>query len=514
MRDVSVPLVDSTGSVASRYSAACQYFTDDLGGGVSLDMAVIPGGSFSIGSSAAAPSGQPSEQPVHAVAIDPLCLGTGPVTRGQWRRVSLLPRVSIDLAPIYRLDMPLDVENQLPIDVVQGADAYEFCARLQAYTGRLYRLPCEAEWEYACRAGTDTKYHFGDAISLDVANFNDLQRPLTLTPAGSKNAPNRFGLNDMHGNVLEWCTDTVHGDYTGAPTSGTPWVEGGDPLSRVVRGGMYLWDEERARSAARTSWDLRETASGMGFRVALAFPGGPRDPVFGSSGVVNAAQYSSGTVCPGELIAIFGRDIGPAEPAFLTLTSDGRVSKELGGTSLSFDGTAAPMLYVSKDQINAVVPYAIAGQAQTKITLTTGGQTSAPVTVAVVISAPAIFSSDGSGRGEGAILNQDQSHNSAGSPAARGSVVSFYCTGAGLMNPAQLDGQIAGPTLVSPVLPVELTIGGLRADVIYAGSAPGLVSGVIQVNAQIPSDAPSGLQSAQVLIGDKASPEGIVVAIR
>jgi formylglycine-generating enzyme required for sulfatase activity len=266
----SVPLVDDAGQLISSNDASALYFVEELGGGVTLEMALIPRGDFAMGSDSPAVTRRPLEQPIHGVSINLFALGIFPVTRAQWRQVSTFPQVSRALHPLFASSLPPEVADRLPIDLVQWAEAVEFCSRLQQHARRPYRLPSEAEWEYACRAGTSTNYHFGDGISLQVANYNDgIVRPLTLTPVGSKQAPNQFGLHDMHGNVLEWCADWSHDTYDGAPLDGHPWTYGGDSFTRISRGGMYLWNRGVARSAARTNSDIRGTFSGQGFRVAL-----------------------------------------------------------------------------------------------------------------------------------------------------------------------------------------------------------------------------------------------------
>src|SRR5581483_5084044 len=218
--------------------------------------------------------------------------------------------------------------NTLPIDLVSWPEANEFCARLQNFTGRHYRLPSESEWEYACLAGTTTVYHFGDGISLNVANYNDgMTRPISLTPVGSKQAPNRFGLNDMHGNVLEWTADWWHGSYLGAPADGSSWSYLSDSSSRVTRGGCFLFGADSARSAARISWDVRENSGGLGLRLALTLPGGSADPLLARPGIINLAtqlpgpQLSPGStpqVAPGEIVSIQGQ-FGISDTATMTL---------------------------------------------------------------------------------------------------------------------------------------------------------------------------------------------------
>ena len=262
----SVPHVNEAAEITLRTESVSMYFVEVVASEPAIEMTQIPGGSFLMGS-----DDRPQEQPIHRVTVPTFFLGTYEVTRGQWRKVSLLQRVHGELGRIYRLSsMPEEFENQLPVDGVRFRDAEEFCERLRRETGRPYRLPTEAEWEYACRAGTSTKYHFGNSISAKVANCDVRQRPLQLAAVGSKNAPNEFGLHEMHGNVLEWTVDRAHDNFKGAPVDGRAWLSGGSPSLRVARGGMYLWRPDEARSSARTFWHTSGAASGLGFRLALS----------------------------------------------------------------------------------------------------------------------------------------------------------------------------------------------------------------------------------------------------
>jgi formylglycine-generating enzyme required for sulfatase activity len=161
-RRFSVPLTDAQGQVISRYNASASYFLEDLGAQLKLDMALIPGGDSAMGSAVAAAFLKPSEQPIHGVSIKPFARGVFPVTRGQWRQVSGLPQVATSLHRLFPGNLPPEVDDSLPIDDVTWAEADEFRRRLGQFTRRPYRLPSEVEWEYACRAGTTTKYHFGD----------------------------------------------------------------------------------------------------------------------------------------------------------------------------------------------------------------------------------------------------------------------------------------------------------------------------------------------------------------
>ncbi len=401
--------------------------------------------------------------------------------------------------------MPLETENQLPIDVVFFTEAEEFCARLRRHTGRSYRLPSEAEWEYACRAATTTRYHFGDAISQAVANYNDgVTRPLNLTSVGSKQAPNRFGLHDMHGNVEEWCSDWEHLDYLGAPSDGGAWTSNGNSTERIVRGGSAYFSADSARSDSRSAVSLNVSASGYGFRVALDAAGDFYDLRFFREGLVEAAQLSAGSLSAGSIFSIFGSTIGPTAPAELTLDAAGLLRTELAGVQVLCNGRPSALLYVSRNQINAIVPLGISGPA-IEVIVKNQGQTSMPVTVPRSEASPALFTINGSGTGQGAILNQDYSINSSASPAPRGSVISLFATGTGPTNPPGKDGEIV-KALARSVLPVRVEIAGREASVEYAGSAPELVYGVTQVNVRIPENAPSGQVRVTLFVGNAQPP--------
>ena len=230
------------------------------------------------------------------------------------------------------------------------------------------------------------------------------------------------------------------------------------------------------------------------------------------SGIMNAGSFLPGPVAPGELVTLIGSGIGPASAQQSSGPPNNTI---LGGTSVLFDGTAAPLLYAAPNQINAIVPFGVSGKTTTQLTVTAQGQTIAAVAPSVSAVAPAIFTLDSSGGGAGAVLNQDSSVNSPSNPAANGSVIAIFATGAGQTNPPGVDGQVTGTILAKPVLPVTVQIGGADAEVLYAGAAPGLISGVVQVNVLIPSGSPSGASVPIVLIvGQGSSQSGVTISIR
>ena len=179
-----------------------------------------------------------------------------------------------------------------------------------------------------------------------------------------------------------------------------------------------------------------------------------------------------------------------------------------------FDEVPAPLLYVSARQTSAVVPYSVARRSQTQIVVEYQGQRSAPLTMPVVASKPALFSINSSGTGPGAILNKDSSVNTPTNPSAKGRVIVLYGTGEGQTAPEGVDGLLAVNVFPRPVLPVSVTIGGRTADVLYAGAAPSGVAGFFQVNAKVPEDAPSGNLDVVVTVGAAPSQAGLTVAVR
>ncbi len=252
--EFEVVTVDKRGSEISRSRSQAQYFSEYLGNGVTLEMVAIPGGKFMIGSPREEKWSSDDERPQHQVSIKPFFMGKYPVTQMQWRTVASLPKVNRDLNP----DPSAFKGDNRPVEKVYWDDAVEFCARLSKLTKRDYRLPSEAEWEYACRAGTTTPYYFGKKITSDLVNCNftivgGIARWLAgrgTTEVGSYYA-NTFGLYDMHGNVWEWCADPWHDNYEGAPTDGSVWEIGRKQRRRVLRGGSWYDRPDLCRSAYR-----------------------------------------------------------------------------------------------------------------------------------------------------------------------------------------------------------------------------------------------------------------------
>ena len=245
---------------------------------IELEMVVIPAGTFMMGSPKNEKKRSNNESLQHQVKVSEFLMGRYPITQAQWRAVADLPqeKIALKVAPSrFKGD-------DRPVEQVNWHEAVEFCQRLSRYTHRQYRLPSEAEWEYACRAGTKTPFYFGETITTDLANYignssygkgpTGKYRKET-TPVGHFKVANNFGLCELHGNVWEWCADPWHGNYEGAPTDGSVWKEEGDDSKRVLRGGSWFnvpWD---CRSASRDFNPPGGRDNDIGFRVVCAIQG-------------------------------------------------------------------------------------------------------------------------------------------------------------------------------------------------------------------------------------------------
>ena len=287
-------------------------YVESLAEGLALELVKIPAGSFVMGAAEEELESYSNERPQHEVTVSEFYMGKYPVTQVQWRFVASLPEVerSLDSNPSnFKGD-------DRPVEQVSWLDAVEFCARLSQHTGRDYRLPTEAEWEYACRAGTTTPFHFGETIDAEIANYCAQDREISdkmysgkygqgqlgeyreqTTLVGSFKVANLFGLHDMHGNVWEWCQDHWHGNYEGAPIDGSAWLNAdetidgflsdetidGDPDSdemidgsvseidrRLLRGGSWFSFPQNCRSAYRFRDVAGYRVNTFGFRVVFS----------------------------------------------------------------------------------------------------------------------------------------------------------------------------------------------------------------------------------------------------
>jgi formylglycine-generating enzyme required for sulfatase activity len=237
--------------------------TLDLGKGVKLELVLVPAGAFLMGSPDEEPDHDVSESPRHKVVIvRPFYMGKFEVTQGQWK-------------VIRGNQSHGNVGDLFPADGVSWGDATNWCAEMSTKLGVRMRLPTEAEWEYACRAGTTTAYAFGEKIASTQANFKSgdgAKDKKTMTVGSFK--PNGWGLYDMHGNVWEWCQDTLQADYENAPTVDAAWIDTATPFNRVRRGGSWADEAGTLRSAVRWGSAASEKEPEMrndqvGFRVVV-----------------------------------------------------------------------------------------------------------------------------------------------------------------------------------------------------------------------------------------------------
>jgi formylglycine-generating enzyme required for sulfatase activity len=267
-----------------RYKRTNKGFYEELGEGVRLTMMQIPAGWFVMGAPEEEEGSEDNERPQHEVSVPGFFMGRYPVTQAQWRSVAGYEPIDRELDP----DPSRFKGDNRPVEQVSWGDAKEFCRRLSVKSGREYRLPSEAEWEYACRAGTTTPFHFGETLDAEIANYNAQDEQFGFKPvygAGKKGEyreettevgifpANEWGLHDMHGNVWEWCEDDWHASYEGAPTDGSAWLNRENENStKIMRGGSWRYAPRRCRSAYRDYYSRDGRPYVVGFRVACAAP--------------------------------------------------------------------------------------------------------------------------------------------------------------------------------------------------------------------------------------------------
>ena len=248
---------------------------------------------------------------------------------------------------------------------------------------------------------------------------------------------------------------------------------------------------------------------------------GEKDGLLGSlappATVINAfngASGASGGVAPGESIYLSGIAIGPSPLVSGKIPTTGTVATTLSSTSVTINGTPAPIVYASASQTAVMVPYEVAGSTTASIVVTYKDQTTASFKVPVVASAPGLFAADGSGAGQLLAFNQDGSINSAKSAASAGQVLVLFGTGEGMTDPVLPDGQVISDILATPLTPVSVTIGGQTAQVLYAGSSPGLLAGVLEVEVVVPKNAGTGAVPVVITVGSASSQKSATVTLQ
>ena len=245
-----------------------EYFTENLGNGVTLDMVFIPGGTFMMGSPETEKGRSNNEWPQHRVRVPSFFMAKYLVTQQQWEAV-------MGSNPSH-----FKGANR-PVESVSWHDATKFCQKLSQKTGHHYHLPSEAEWEYACRAGTRTPFYYGETITTDLVNYRGdciySNEPKGIYRKETTDVgifpPNAFGLYDMHGNVWEWCADYWHENYNSTPTDGSAWISGGNADCRVLRGGSWYYDPVFCRCSLRSKHNAFSSYDFHGFRVSALLSG-------------------------------------------------------------------------------------------------------------------------------------------------------------------------------------------------------------------------------------------------
>ncbi len=290
--------------IIRRQPRQAQYYTEELGSDFTLDMMLLPSGTFWMGT----PDPEierlckeydvdyfQRESPQHEVKISSFFMGKYPITQAQWKAIADLDPIDKKLNPDPSNFTESYEEYERwtrPVEQVNWYEAVEFCQRLSRETKREYRLPTEAEWEYACRAGTTTPFHFGETITTDLANYRgtdwEIEKKVypghygkgpkgiyreQTTPVGYFGVANTFGLYDLHGNVCEWCEDDYHSNYEGAPPNGSAWLSNDRDTTKILRGGSWYFNPDACRSAYRDDFNSRDNINDyVGFRVVRSSP--------------------------------------------------------------------------------------------------------------------------------------------------------------------------------------------------------------------------------------------------
>jgi uncharacterized protein (TIGR03437 family) len=248
--------------------------------------------------------------------------------------------------------------------------------------------------------------------------------------------------------------------------------------------------------------------------IATLVVAGSGAPVsISSTGIVSGATGLGGPIVPGQIVSIYGVRIGAPNVVDLQVDSSGFVTTTLAGNRVFFDDTPAPIIGAAPDQLNVVVPYSTAGRTAAQVQVEANGVRSNSVFVPVATVAPGIFSTTGNGHGQAIAQNEDGSPNSVAKPAKRGSVIVFLATGEGQTDPPGIDGKPATEVFPAPRLPVRVWVGGVEAEILYAGAAPNFVAGVMQVNVRVPANTRSGEMPLMIRVGNATSPDIISVAI-
>ena len=271
--EFDVATVNKAGKIKRFQTHTARFYSQPFNGEAKLEMVAIAPGKFWMGAAHSESPRKSYEAPRHRVGISPFFMSKYQITQSQWAAVAALPKIQRDLPT-----EPSHFQGRdRPVESVSWLEAVEFCDRLSQHTGRRYQLPSESQWEYACRAGTQTPFHTGETIASQFANYVGTYTYQAETAGEYRQAtvpvgrysPNAFGLHDMHGNVWEWCADAWHRNYRGSSKTGQARIGDRHPQIRAIRGGGWLDSPDKIRSASRSGYLETALNRTIGFRVTV-----------------------------------------------------------------------------------------------------------------------------------------------------------------------------------------------------------------------------------------------------
>jgi uncharacterized protein (TIGR03437 family) len=443
----------------------------------------------------------------------------------------------------------IPTSNSSPTAITAGPDgALWFTENLSNKIGRIttagviseYTVPMTDGYPYAITVGPDgalwyTKYGNGNSglgrmttlgavTEYAIPTPNSFPSAITAGPDGAlwftEANSDKIGRITTAGVISEYPVPTPNSLPSGitAGPDGALWFTeaDSDKIGRITTTGVFAEYDVPLPSSTPIGitlgpdgalWFTETNGIGIG-RAAVS------SASLSLSAVTSAASNLVGPIAPGEIVALYGSGLGPAQLTSAHIGSDGLWDAQLAGTSVQFNGISAPILYTSAAQVAAIVPYEVTGP-NAQVAVTYQAQSSAAITVAVGSSAPGLFTLNSTGTGQAAAVNQNGSINGPSMPAPVGSIISLYATGEGLTYPAGVDGKPAAAPLPTPDLPVNVTIGGATVNELqYVGGAPGEVAGLLQINVAIPTGiTPGSAVPVVIRVGDATSQAGVTIAV-